>query len=265
MGDGGGKVVIKPGDATCGTSCTNQYAEGTTVTFTAVASSGVSFGGWSGGCMGTTSCSFVVGGPVSVIADFRLDTDDVAVMDSNDDITNMSNSTNTTSEANGSQTSSTAPTSTSAHLLIAAVQIAGAVSSNDFVKIYNSGAVAVDIGGWKLRKRSSTGSDTSLREFPTGSSIAPGGYFVWASSVDGFAASINADASSTGTLAANNSVAFFDANGTQVDAVAWGTGAGQYVESTAYPDNPTANQVLQRKSENGVMVDTDNNADDFNL
>jgi hypothetical protein len=116
-----------------------------------------------------------------------------------------------------------------------------------------------------LRKRSSTGSDTSLREFPTGSSIAAGGSFVWANNTDGFAESINADASSTGTLAANNSVALFDADGTQIDAVAWGTGTGQYIEGAAYPDSPVANQVLQRKSANGAMVDTDNNANDFTL
>ena len=88
----------------------------------------------------------------------------------------------------------------------------------------------VDLSGWKLRKKSSTGTDSSLREFLKGSAIAPSGYFVWASSVNSFAQSITADASSTGTLAANNSVALFDGSGAQVDAVAWGTGTNQYVE-----------------------------------
>jgi hypothetical protein len=283
-GDGGGKVTMKPDSVVCKTFCTNQYVIGTTVTLTASASSGVSFSGWSGGCSGSSSCSFVVGGPVSVIADFRLDTDDLLVADDEDNIADTTNaitestttmadtasettSTNVTDTTNATNTDQNSPPASSApnHLLIAAVQIAGVESGNDFVKIYNPTSVAVDVSGWKLRKKSSTGTDASLREFPTGSSVAAGAYFVWANSVDGFAQSIGAGASSTGTLAANNSVALFDASGTQVDAVAWGTGTNQYVEGAAYSTSPTANQVLERKSASGVIVDTDNNANDFTL
>ena len=72
------------------------------------------------------------------------------------------------------------------HLVIAAIQIAGAAADDDFVKMYNPTPNIVDFSGWKLRKKSSTGADSSLREFPKGSAIAPSGYFVWASSVNGF-------------------------------------------------------------------------------
>jgi hypothetical protein len=183
------------------------------------------------------------------------------------DTASETTSTNVTDTTNATNTDQNSPPASSApnHLLIAAVQIAGVESGNDFVKIYNPTSVAVDVSGWKLRKKSSTGTDASLREFPTGSSVAAGAYFVWANSVDGFAQSIGAGASSTGTLAANNSVALFDASGTQVDAVAWGTGTNQYVEGAAYSTSPTANQVLERKSASGVIVDTDNNANDFTL
>jgi hypothetical protein len=187
--------------------------------------------------------------------------------------------TGTPSEDTGEAPSSTptssppaAPSSTDVpsapivdHLVIAAVQIAGAAADNDFVEIYNPTPGTVDMSGWKLRKKSSTGTDSSLREFPKGSAIAPGGYFTWASSVNGFAASIGADVSSTGTLAANNSVALQDGAGAQVDAVAWGTGTNQYAEGAAYPDDPTANQILSRKFSDGVVVDTDNNNEDFSL
>jgi hypothetical protein len=149
--------------------------------------------------------------------------------------------------------------------VIAAVQIAGAVSTNDFVKLYNPSSVAVDMGGWKLRKKSQTGVDYSLRTIPVDMTIAPGGYFVWANSAGGFSTSIGADVSSTETLASNNSVALTDADGNLVDALAWGTGTGQYGEGAPYPDNPAAEQVLARKTAGGAPTDTGNNADDFVL
>ena len=86
---------------------------------------------------------------------------------------------------------------------------------------------------------------------------------MWANSENGFADSVNADASSTETLSADNSVALFDANGSIIDQVAWGTGTNQYVEGSAYPTDPTAGQVLERKVVGGAFVDADDNADDF--
>lgn len=151
------------------------------------------------------------------------------------------------------------------HLVIAEVQIAGASSTNDFVKIFNPTAAAVDVSGWKLRKKSSTGADYSVRVFPAGSSVAVGGYFMWANAADGFGDSIGANTTSTATLAADNSIALFDTNGTIIDAVAWGEGTNQYAEGAAYPTDPQASQVLKRKSADGEMVDTDNNANDFTL
>jgi hypothetical protein len=110
------------------------------------------------------------------------------------------------------------------HLFIAQVQIEGASSSNDFVKIFNPTVGAVDVSGWKLHKKSSTGTDYSLRTFEAGSTIVAGGYFIWANSGGGFADSIGADVSSTETLSANNSAILFDANGDIIDQVTWGTG-----------------------------------------
>ncbi len=151
------------------------------------------------------------------------------------------------------------------HMVIAAVQIAGASSSNDFVKIMNPTNEAIDISNWKLHKKSSTGTDYSLRDFPTGSIVAPGEYFLWANSLGGFSAAMNANVSSTETLSADNSVGLFNASGTMIDAVAWGTGTNQYVEGPAFPTDPTANQVLIRLTQNGSMVDTNNNASDFQI
>ena len=287
VGDGNGKVVMKPSNITCTISCVNTIASGAALSLTAIPGSGTYFLGWSGGCFGQSACSLAVGGPVSITANFRssrdallvADDEDVAVVTgsvpSENDSSSPENAATTSTQeisvdASGNSESNVASTTTSPpsmvnHLVIAGVEIAGAESSNDLVKIYDPTETAVDMSGWKLRKKSSTGSDTSLREFPAGSTIAAGSYFVWANSADGFSQSIGADASSTVTLAANNSVALFDAAGAEVDAVAWGTGTNQYDEGVPYPTNPGANQTLGRRFINGSVVDTDNNDSDFSL
>ncbi len=170
--------------------------------------------------------------------------------------------TTTTTICIVAQATSTAAVS---NLVVAEIQIAGGASDNDFVKLFNPTAAAVDVSGWKLRKKSKSGADYSLRVFPDGSAVAPGGYFAWANASGGFGGGMGADVTSTETLAADNSVALFDVSGALVDAVAWGEGAAQYVEGAAYPANPETGQVLKRKSANGAIVDTDNNADDFAL
>lgn len=160
----------------------------------------------------------------------------------------------------------TASQISSGHVLIAAVQIAGAASENDLVKLFNPTGSPIDMSGWKLHKKSSTGTDYSLKVFPVGSVIAPGGWFVWANSEDGFSTAVSADVSSTETLAADNSVALMDAAGTIVDAVAWGTGTSQYGEGPPYPTSPGANQLLSRRSSGSSgMADTGDNSSDFVL
>lgn len=178
------------------------------------------------------------------------------------------NNIEASSTNDGEQASSTPPANTSgtpafSHLLIVAIGISGASSTNDFIKLFNPGTASVDLQGWKLRKKSSTGSDQSVRAFSEGDSIEAGGYFIWANSTGGFSEAIGANASSTATLAASNSVALFDASGTMVDAVAWGDGADQYKEGFPYPTDPAAGEVLLRRSADGIFIDTNNNADDF--
>lgn len=133
------------------------------------------------------------------------------------------------------------------------------------MKIFNPTGAAVDLTGWKLHKKSSTGTDYSLKTFATGVTLASGAYLTWANSENGFADSIDADVSSTETLSANNSVALLDPSGAVIDAVAWGTGTNQYVEGDAYPTSPTTNQILVRNSAAGSVVDTNDNANDFTI
>lgn len=291
-GDGAGKVVSKPTGINCGFDCAASYSAGQTATLHAVTGANSVFSGWSGPCSGMSDCVFTVGGYVSAVATFHgaesvtassllYDTDDF--LGSSSQSVLSSDAENETSSPDGDvvQVSSTSviasgdattlivasdtpfATGVLAHVVIAAVQIAGASTTNDFVKIYNPETSAIDLSGWKLHKKSSTGADYSLKEMPAGSSVPAGGIFTWANSANGFSTVTGADVSSTETLSADNSVALFDASGAMVDAVAWGTGAGQYAEGAAYPDDPAANQVLTRIFQNGTIVDTDNNATDF--
>ncbi|MDF0644365.1 MAG: S8 family serine peptidase [Nitrospira sp.] len=57
-GSGSGTVRSNPVAINCGTTCSTQFNEGTSVTLTAVATDGSTFAGWTGGgCSGTGVCS----------------------------------------------------------------------------------------------------------------------------------------------------------------------------------------------------------------
>ncbi len=297
-GDAAGATIASvPAGLVCGASCTGSFASGTRITLTPAAGPNIAFSGWSGSCYGQTNCSFTIGANTSFTANFRStlaaptggsgggagsgNSSDTSATSSDDtsadaDIPSLSTgattSTATTTSSvpadnsgNSDASSGSTAAAAASHVLIATVQIAGAAASNDFVKLYNPTASAIDMSGWKLHKKSQTGTDYSLKVFPAGSTIAAGQSFTWANSTGGFSDSIGANVSSTETLSADNSVALMDAAGNIVDAVAWGTGTGQYGEGTPYPTSPGANQLLSRRSSDGVLVDTENNTNDFSL
>jgi len=70
-GTGSGTVTSNPSGINCGTSCTANYASGTSVTLTAAAASGSTFAGWSGSCSGTGSCVLAMTASRSVTATFN--------------------------------------------------------------------------------------------------------------------------------------------------------------------------------------------------
>ncbi len=190
--------------------------------------------------------------------------------DHNSPVTNSAPLANPTSTSDSSSTLP-APVSPPAaginHLLIAEVQTVGnsGVTNEDYIKIFNPTSAGADISGWKLRKRTKTGTEDSVRVFPAGAAIASAGYFTWANSANGFAASVNANESSTQTLASDNSIALLDASGAVIDAVAWGATQNAFIEGSVFGTNPAAGQILKRKIASGAMQDTDNNSADFGL
>ena len=73
-GTGSGTVTSNPSGITCGTDCTEPYANPTLVTLTATPTAGSVFMGWLGACVGTVPCSVNVSAATSVSATFAPST-----------------------------------------------------------------------------------------------------------------------------------------------------------------------------------------------
>ena len=71
-GSGSGTVTSSPSGINCGSDCSENYNEGTTVTLTANPSSGSTFVGWSGDCSGTGSCIITMNSNKSVTVTFNI-------------------------------------------------------------------------------------------------------------------------------------------------------------------------------------------------
>src|SRR5438093_518215 len=67
---GSGTVTSNPAGIACGSDCTESYAPGTAVTLMAAPAAGSAFGGWSGACSGTGTCSVTLSASTSVTASF---------------------------------------------------------------------------------------------------------------------------------------------------------------------------------------------------
>lgn len=180
----------------------------------------------------------------------------------------------------------TPPASIAAHLVISEVQTATSSSVlGDFIELYNPTSPSISLNGMRLVKRTSSGtSDTEIKAFGAGDIVPANGYYLWASSDNGYNNQIHANATTGQNIADNNSVALRNGpvdSGTVIDQVAWGAPTGTpLVEGTAFTPNPTADQGIERKAlstsdassmtsgadvSKGNGYDTNNNATDFIL
>lgn len=179
------------------------------------------------------------------------------------------------STANNQAATSTQPDSqtqnqATAHILIAGIQITGGSgkTANDFIKIFNPNPTLFNLKGYRLVKRTKTGtSDTSIKSWTADTFVPAGGYYMWANS-SFTALNPPADITTSGSVADDNGIAIrqeAEDNGTIIDSVAWGGAQNSFIESNAYPTNPGTNQILSRKSANGSLQDTNNNQNDFEI
>lgn len=142
------------------------------------------------------------------------------------------------------------------HVVINAFQISGAKSTDEFVELFNPTENKINLSGWRLSKKTSSGTVyTLLTTFP--SIEIESGNFVVVAHQD-FSGSSDLFYSTSSSIAEDNTIVLYsDAGKTVVDKVGFGK-AGDF-EGTAVA-NPAVGEIIKRK-QNGV--DTDNNAADF--
>lgn len=156
----------------------------------------------------------------------------------------------------------------SPNFVISQFQVAGGSANDEFIELHNTSASAVDLNGYRVVYRSSGGTnDVLFAEWTTGTIVAPGGYYLIASTgYDGAVApnliynptTCSCSMSATGGGLAIRSGAVN--TGVIVDSVGYGSASNAFIES-AVTTAPPAN-AGQARLNNGCQ-DTDNNANDF--
>lgn len=118
------------------------------------------------------------------------------------------------------------PDQTAVKVLISEVMAGSSISSDyEFLEIYNYGNEAVDLTGWTIKKKSSTGSESSLVATSrlNGKTIPAGKYFLLAHD-GGYTGSVAADVvwpASYSLAYTNNSITIYNASGAIIDQVSW--------------------------------------------
>ncbi|MDO8464228.1 MAG: lamin tail domain-containing protein, partial [Gallionella sp.] len=159
-------------------------------------------------------------------------------------------------------------------ILISEVQITGGTgkTDNDFIELYNSNDSRVNLKGYRLVKRTKTGTtDTSIKSWTDNAYIEAKSFYLWANS-EYTDISVAPDITTSGSLANDNGVALrFGAEdtGTIIDSAAWGAAENSFIGTGVFSQNPGVGQGIQRirstSSGQEIFIDTDNNAADFEI
>ncbi len=186
-----------------------------------------------------------------------------------------------------SPSASATPSGIASHIVISEVQISASGSgnsTNDFIELYNPTSSAFDLNGHRLVKRSQNSlSDTTIKSWTSTTSIQPYGYYLWGNSINNFGQSIGADATTSVSLADQNSIALrygAENTGVIIDALSWNTANSTLSEGLYFSPSPGDGDSMERKaysvstastmnggtdSLKGNGFDLDDNATDFVL
>ncbi|TSC95447.1 MAG: Nucleic acid binding OB-fold tRNA/helicase-type [Parcubacteria group bacterium Athens1014_10] len=144
-------------------------------------------------------------------------------------------------------------------LIISEIQITGGAgqTNNDFIELYNPSPAPINLKGYRLVKRTKTGiQDTNIKSWTNDEFIPAYGFYLWANS-DYLPIPALPDATTTASLANDNGIAirFGKADeGEIIDALAWGEAKNIFIETALFPDNPSANQSIERDLETGIFA-----------
>ena len=148
------------------------------------------------------------------------------------------------------------------HVIINEIQTAGASSNDEFVELFNPTDTPVILDGFKLGKKTKSGSESTLLSSATSTKflgiIPAHGYFLIAH--PDYKGSLPADLaySSSSSISSDNTLLLYDKSGTLLDKVGFGA-AIDFEGSPAA--NPSSNQSIERND----FADTNNNAADFSI
>lgn len=155
-------------------------------------------------------------------------------------------------------------------ILITEIQITGGPGKTeyDFIELYNPNNYQINLNGYRLVKRTKTGTDdTGIKSWTTDVFIPANSYYLWANS--GYTdISVTPDVTTSAAVSDDNGVAIrFGAEntGTIIDGVGWGNAQNTFIEGQVFSANPGDNQSIQRKFQSGAYIDTGDNAQDFEI
>ncbi len=177
-------------------------------------------------------------------------------------ITSNSSGSATPSNSNENNTSSNSLSNNQSptqyqKILINEIQLSP--TSNRFIELYNLNDSAVDLTNWYIQRKTQGGDTfTSLvsKTYFENKTITAYGYFLISrESLEGADIVLNGL-----TLTESNTIQLKNPNAEVADKVGWGEANDC---EGACASNPTDGQSIQRKFQNNIFVDTNNNADDF--
>lgn len=137
--------------------------------------------------------------------------------------------------------------------------------TDEFVELVNGGSSPADVGGYRLVYRSGSGtSDLVLATVPSGTTIAPGGFYLFGGG--GYAGATAPDQSfSAGLASSAGGLGLRDSGGQLVDSVGYGTATNDFVERSAASAPP----VTASPGSSAIRLpdghDTDDNSADFSV
>lgn len=167
------------------------------------------------------------------------------------------------------------PVGATNHLVISEVKVAGDVARDEFIELYNPTLAPVDLTGWRLTKKISSGTETNLVTNMTGVVPAHGFFLITHPDNNLIGADLYYSVTSNSITDNNTILLYSDAGLSLVDKV--GMGAAIDFETAVGP-HPEVGQSIERKAQSsststsmstgsdelmGNGYDTDVNAQDF--